>query len=244
MLRCILIFANTWGKTLQLHVFISSQDVATAFDSMDHDVLQSALLRRGLHPRIVLGLLRELTSMQGAISIPGAGTSEKFAFQTGGKQGGVEMPDEWNMLLETVLGETVISWEERKFGFRLPGWERGITHAIWADNIWLIAASKQQLLTMTDELTEVIYAAKLRWKDTSLEILRGGLAKNSECDLTVLTPTMDFLTYRTVENMEVLGSMLDARGTTMTSAHHRCAKAEACFWAKSRIFLGLGSVKC
>ena len=60
--------------------------------------------------------------------ISGAGTSERFDFRTGGKQGGVERPDEWNMFIEFILEPLVKSWHDRKFGFRLLGWDAGFTH--------------------------------------------------------------------------------------------------------------------
>ena len=59
-LRSILVFVNTWHRALNLEVHIAAQDVATAFDSIDHDLLKTALLERGVHPRMVLALLREL----------------------------------------------------------------------------------------------------------------------------------------------------------------------------------------
>jgi hypothetical protein len=242
LIQSILTFCHTWCKALQIEVFISSQDVATAFDSMDHDVLKAAMLSRGLHPRLVFGLLRELTEMKG-ISMPGAGTSESFHFGLGGKQGGVETPDEWNMLMESILEDVVNSWEDRQFGLRLPGWEKGITHVVWADNVWLISVTKKQLATMVEEHTEAIYAAKLKWKATSLEVLCGGLVQNCPLDLIIVLPSIELLTYTVVQNMEVLGTKLDGKGSTHTSMQHRLSKAEAGFWAKSRTFLGPGSVK-
>ena len=103
LLRTLLTFSPTWSKALNFTVIISSQDVATAFGSMDHDQLKIALLRRGMHPRLFCVLLRELTSLKGRISIPGAGTAEPFNFASGGKQGGVETPGEWNFLIEHLM---------------------------------------------------------------------------------------------------------------------------------------------
>ena len=242
LIRTLLTFAHTWAKALQLHVYVSSQDVATAFDAMDHELLKEAMLKRGLHPRLVFGLLRELTDMKGHISIPSAGTSEPFDFRKGGKQGGVETPDEWNMLVEFLLEPLVRSWRERGFGIQLVEWATGITHVVWADNIWLIAASLEQLQIMTDELTETIYSARLRWKPKSLQILCGGLALGTKPKLSTMTTDLNILDYDVVECLEVLGSLLDGRGSTYASIHHRLRKAEGVFWSNSHAFLGPGSV--
>ena len=43
--QSLLTFAHTWAKALRLNVYISSQDVATAFDTMDHEMLKEAMLK-------------------------------------------------------------------------------------------------------------------------------------------------------------------------------------------------------
>ena len=147
------------------------------------------------------------------------------------------------MLIESLLEPVVESWERRQFGLRLAECETGITHAIWADNVWLIATSASELRTMTDELTEAIYSAKLQWKASSLEILCAGRIQSTTPEMTILTPSLDLLTYKVVRTMEVLGSLLDSKGSIPTPVQHRTCKAEAGFWAKSKVYLGLGSVR-
>ena len=80
-----------------LPLFIASQDVATAFDSMDHQILAEAMIARGLEPPAVGSLLRELSGLRACISIAGAGSCHPFDFQRGGKQGGTETPVEFNI---------------------------------------------------------------------------------------------------------------------------------------------------
>ena len=152
-------------------------------------------------------------------------------------------PDEWNLLIGYLMEALVKSWRVRRFGFILPDWASWITHVVWADKIWLIAASSEQLHTMTVELTEAVYGAKLKWKTSSLEVLRGGLALDSSPGLSITTPDFDILMYEVVDQMEVLGSLLDGRGSTWGSVHHRLHKAEAGLWSSARAFMGPGPVK-
>ena len=99
ILRPVLILAFRWGCKL----LIGSLDVAIAFDSMDHELLVKGLLGRGLHPESVACLLRELSGMHADITIPGAGSTPRFPLERGGKQGGVETPDEFNLFIEHII---------------------------------------------------------------------------------------------------------------------------------------------
>ena len=56
LLKEILVYSTTWSRK----VYIASQDVATAFDSMQHEPLLKNLQQRGLHPDYILALMREL----------------------------------------------------------------------------------------------------------------------------------------------------------------------------------------
>eukprot|EP00959_Pyramimonas_sp_CCMP1952_P323177 6762694-Pyramimonas_sp.AAC.1 len=86
--------ASSWGHNL----YVSIQDVKFAFDSMDHDVLTQSLLHMGASHGMVGLLLQELHGLRGRFAIPGAGDTEFFNYERGGKQGGVETPDCWNAI--------------------------------------------------------------------------------------------------------------------------------------------------
>ena len=129
LVRQLLFLVDAWG--FELHCAV--QDVLTAFDSMDHDLMFAALRQRGVRPGRVAANARELTVLQAVISLTGAGDSEPPPFTRGGKQGGVETADEWNALIEFVLGPIVNSWADKHWGVDLDG--HLINHAIWVDKI-------------------------------------------------------------------------------------------------------------
>ena len=171
ILKELLHYATTWRRK----VFVASQDVETAFDSMCHDYLMEAMLQRGLHPMSVLALMRELTGLSATISIPGAGCTDAFEFSRGGKQGGIVTPDEFSMFIEYMMTPIVKRWHARGLGFRF---ESGVivTHLLWADNVWLVAEKSEDLALMIQELSLAISLSKLKWKSSSLEVMAGGLA--------------------------------------------------------------------
>ena len=69
------------------------------------------------------------------IELPGAGHSECFPLEQGGKQGGVETPEVFNIMVEAALESTTLSWEQRGMGFHFPGHahDTPITHLVWSE---------------------------------------------------------------------------------------------------------------
>eukprot|EP00959_Pyramimonas_sp_CCMP1952_P450125 9425033-Pyramimonas_sp.AAC.1 len=94
-------------------------DIETAFDSMRHGRLSQALLARVVHPRMAAALLRELSNMRCNIALPGADPCERFPLEKGGKQGGVETPELFNIMLEVVFADAFEKWRRARCGFAL-----------------------------------------------------------------------------------------------------------------------------
>ena len=238
VLRQVLFLAHRWN----LPAFVAALDVATAFDSIDHGVMGDLLARAGVHAEHACCLLREVSGISASLSVPTAGSTSRFSWTRGGKQGGKETPDVWNVLVETAMEDLVRSWSSRHFGFDF-GDDQRLTHLVWADNIFLVAASADQLSTMCQELTNLISAVKLSWKESSLQYMRGGPGADETGDIDLSISGGATMTIKFVDNMEVLGVLLDHRGSSTCSFEHRQQKGEACFWAHSADFVGLGTAE-
>ena len=119
---------------------------------------------------MVANLMRELQGLQAAITILDAGTCERFAFNKGGEQGGFEAPDEFNMVVETIMEPVVESWRKRQMGFLLDG-HQGIrlSHLRWPEYIFQLAEDVSTKQTMTHELTFAMYEAGLEWRKLPLQ---------------------------------------------------------------------------
>ena len=135
---------------------------------------------------------------------------------------------------------TIYIWTRKKFGVWLGGWEKPITHTVYADNIWLFAVSTAQMQEMNQDLTDAVYAASTGSKESSLEILvpPGQL----RAEHSTMTPHGTILKYRMVVEMEVLGSMINYQGSTAISVAHRLAKTEGTFWANAKTLKSPGKV--
>ena len=103
-------------------------------------------------------LARELVDTSGVMKIDGMDACDPFNHEKGGKQGGVETSDSFNVYLEEALHEVVVYWKAWGMGFKRDALH--INHAIWAENIILLAGN-QQLEAMVTGLSMAITRAKL-----------------------------------------------------------------------------------
>ena len=87
-------------------------------------------------------------------------------------QGRIDAPPRFRIFLDHVMKQVVQWWNEAGYGVR---WgyrgEKLLTHAIWADNIWIFATSHGMYQAMVDILTNRLEAMKLTWKPGSLEYM-------------------------------------------------------------------------
>ena len=125
--------------------------------------------------------------MRGNMVLPGMPASERFDIQRGGKQGGVETPEVFNAMIETLMSPLVRLWRDKGYGFKYGDYEDTLTHLVWADNIYLITRSLQEFQAMSQELTNAIYAHRFRGKASGLQILTAGpLDRTSPEPLTIM----------------------------------------------------------
>ena len=103
----------------------------------------------------------------------GNGTrSSTHKFSLGGWQGGSATPDIANIILEEVLRDTIKSWEDRQIGYHIAALnddQKTFTytesnHAVWADNVFLVAKNVDEAQTMLNEITTALLNANLQWK--------------------------------------------------------------------------------
>ena len=84
-------------------LIIACQDVQTAFDDMSHELISESMLYRGVSKQLNAALMRELIGLKACMSLPAAGTTPPISYSKGGKQGGVETPEQWLALMDQLL---------------------------------------------------------------------------------------------------------------------------------------------
>ena len=68
----------------------------------------------------------------------------------------------------------------------------GVAHIIWAEIFRLVTTNVKRWQVMTDEVTEAIDNAKLRWNTLSLKSICGGLAQGFEPILSTSMSDFDY----------------------------------------------------
>ena len=90
-------------------------------------------------------ILEELSDLRCVAVLPGTDRSSFCPYTRGGREGGVDTPSIFCLVVEERMDETVRDWNRRGVGFPLrdfDGVPRGyISHAVWADNIYMVADS-------------------------------------------------------------------------------------------------------
>eukprot|EP00973_Karenia_brevis_P077934 10827566-Karenia_brevis.AAC.1 len=74
---------------------------------------------------------------------------------------------------------------------------------------------------MLKEITFRIQEFDLRWKESSLEILPGGCFTDEFDYCFTITQDRQAYTYKVKSDVVLLGELLDRRGSTSASMHHR-----------------------
>eukprot|EP00974_Lingulodinium_polyedra_P120205 11174104-Lingulodinium_polyedra.AAC.1 len=172
LLRMVLDKANSFGKSC----YVLSADIKTAFQLLSHDAVQRALRRYEVPPLLRRCLLEELTGLRVKASLPGVDAPEGFIpYTRGGREGGVDTPTLFNITVEDALEDVVQKWKEEGGGFPLNDFhgvtQGSVSHAIWADNIWLVAPNLDEVLQHFYDVTSALRAAGFEWKAESLEVM-------------------------------------------------------------------------
>ena len=223
-LKQVVFFACRWKQPLS----VFSADALTAFDSMQHPTLDATLTRRKVDPYVHANLIREVSNMSFTLSLPAVGKTNPQLFNAGGKQGGVETPDEFNLIVEDIWSDTSKRWEEKGMGFTfimgdLP--PMTVSHGQWADNTFGLASSLAQAKEMLQDLTGLLYMAKFSWKPSSMKIMATGSARGLDATFTLDTPGGPIMVTG-VSELEGLGELLSDDASTITAMDHRLLQAK------------------
>eukprot|EP00973_Karenia_brevis_P038358 5288047-Karenia_brevis.AAC.1 len=58
------------------------------------------------------------------MTVRGVGTTTTFPFSRGGRQGGVETPSLFNLVVDFIMGALVKQWDEKGYGFQVEDGSR------------------------------------------------------------------------------------------------------------------------
>ena len=139
--------------------FRSSVDIKSAFDNLSPSVASRVFQDRGVPTGLIAAFMAQGVGLQIDPSFVQIDFSETdpVDFSKSLRQGGKESIFTWDSTMLCLLAPLAKCLAEEGYGIML-GEENSVmlTHAVWADNIWLFATSLQQLQTMLNMLTQVL----------------------------------------------------------------------------------------
>ena len=136
--------------------------------------------RRGVRPALMRDVLRELSDFRSRNNFTGRELAEIFPFSKGGKEGCVDAPELFSVVARNLLEDSVASWNDRGLGGSFVDGPPPISRLIWRGNIWLLARSRDDLITVITNIATSIYAGGFGWKPTSLQTKAGGDASQKD----------------------------------------------------------------
>ena len=63
--------------------------------------------------------MAEYANLRAKIKIPEVGTTDWFTYNKGAKQGGVETPDIWKIVLDYLFDPIISTWKDKNWGFKV-----------------------------------------------------------------------------------------------------------------------------
>ena len=102
-----------------------------------------------------------------------------ISFDKSIKQGGKESPCLFNLMMRSVFRVLQEEWKVLRMGVKTRNSvgqqeEDRVSHMIFADNCYLFAESKEQILKMIGDATEEQKKRGLDWKEDQMELISWG----------------------------------------------------------------------
>ena len=154
--------AYEWRVSNPCCMFIG--DILQAFDNVNPLLMSSTMNEAGAHPHLNAANLEEADNLSAEVRFEDLTVNVPYNKM---RQRSKEAPPIFRDLVIALISPLADSWRQRGLGYDMEYYL--LTHMIWADNIFIFAASPRQLQIMTQELTHDIYSIGLQWKRSSLE---------------------------------------------------------------------------
>ncbi len=176
-------------------------------------------------PASLQHFFRKMQNLKLRLVFGGLPALVQFHFSKCIRQCGKESPFHWNYLLLAVMVEVIAFCRSMSDGVQSGA--RRWTHSIVADNVWLLATSREMITVMFTSLAQTMHTYKLDWKRSSLEdmIAYGCDSANLQIDVA----GMGRYKLIRVHQMPILGVTMREYGDSFTIIRRRIEQAaKAC----------------
>ena len=186
------------AKDFQKNIYFCFIDYAKALDCVDHNKLWKILKEKGILDHLTC-LLRNLHAGQEATVRTGHGTTDWFQIGKAVHQGCVLSPCLFNLHAEYIMRNSGL--DEPQAGIKTAG--RNINNLRYADDITLMAESKEELRNLLMKVKEESEEVGLKLNIQKIKIMASG---------PIILWQIDGETAETVSDFIFLGSKITADG--------------------------------
>ena len=220
------------GFQVGQHVGTLTGAILMIFRSAYEWRMSSTMDQAGAHPHLNAAILEETDNLCAEVRFEDLTVKVPYNKM---RQGSQEAPPIFRDLVIAIISPLADSWRQRGLGYNMEFY--WLTHMIWADNIFIFAASPQQMQIMSRELTNEIYSIGLQWERSSLETM---CTRKMDTPLQLQIPDQvfgGFEFWKVVQKDEViaLGCKINTSGSSEVALEYRCKVAEQQFWASRQV---------
>ena len=187
------------AREFQKNIYFCFIDFTKAFDCVDHNRLWKILKEMGI-PEHLICLLRNLYASQNATVRAGHGAMDWFQIGKGVHQGCILLPCLFNFYAEYIIRNTWL--DEAQAGIKIAG--RNINNLRYADDITLMAESKEELKSLLMKVTEKSEKVGLKLSIQKMKIMASGPIISWEVDGETMT---DFIFWAPKSLQMVISAM-------------------------------------
>ena len=173
-------------REFQKNIYFCFTDSAKAFDCVDHNKLWKILKEVGILDHLTC-LLRNLYAGQKATVRTGHGTTDWLKIRKGVHQGCILSPCLFNLYAEYTMRNARL--DKAQAGIKIAG--RNINNLRYADDITLMAESKEELKSLLMKVERVKVGLKLNIQKT--EIVVPGPITSWQIDGETMETVRDFI---------------------------------------------------
>ena len=137
---------------------ILAADVKQAFDNVTPAMVAEHMAEWMFPSSIIRALVMESMFLRGTASASGLGSTEPFGFTACIRQGGVESPWSFNLVIRTLLRRCQNKWPEGAVHLPVIG---DIRVLAWADNLYFVGCMWEAAVETARVFTEELHAAGL-----------------------------------------------------------------------------------
>jgi len=165
--------ASIWGKDQTAH--IAAADIARAFDNVTVSTLGRAMDVLAIPARLQYALIEPLSATMCTVLFEGI-AMKGMPWDRSLRTGGTESPMAFNFVVLAMWTGVVAKLDASRIGYEIPDPHSPTAyhyynHALWADNIYFVGRSAEEIQHIVDAFTEELTQWQMQWKRTPWNIL-------------------------------------------------------------------------